>query len=254
MFHFMQPNPLNSANGEKMTGTFDIELSTAGVPIDALIASMCRSARRVRLADRAALYAQGEPANALFLILDGFVKTSRICEDGTEITIELLKYGDIAGAIPIRQLPSENEETARAIGDVVVQRVLGHELGDAMEVNPRLAVFVAEYLARSKRSAERRVFRAMTQSVDRRVIETLVELAGSFGTRCPHGFSLEIRLTQQDIADLVGASRPVASSILSGLRKRGLLDYTRDMICVNDSALSLFARSLDTGPKEVSSI
>jgi|GEM_PF-732636 len=237
-----------------MAGVFDIELSTAGVPIDALIASMCRSARRVRLADRAALYAQGEPANALFLILDGFVKTSRICEDGTEITIELLKYGDIAGAIPNRQQPSEHEETARAIGDVVVQRVLAHELRAAMEVNPRLAVFVAEYLARSKRSAERRLFRAMTQSVDRRVIETLVELAGSFGARCPHGFSLEIRLTQQDIADLVGASRPVVSSIVSGLRKRGLLDYTRDMICVNDSALSLFARSLDTGPKEVSSI
>jgi CRP/FNR family transcriptional regulator, cyclic AMP receptor protein len=68
------------------------------VPIE-LIASMCRSARRVRLADRAVLYAQGEPANALFLILDGFVKSSRICEDGTEITIELLKYGDIAGAL-----------------------------------------------------------------------------------------------------------------------------------------------------------
>jgi CRP-like cAMP-binding protein len=236
-----------------MAGGFDIKLSTAGVPIDALIASMCRSARGVRLADRADLYAQGEPAHRLFLILDGFVKTSRICEDGTEITIELLKYGDIAGAIPNRQQPSEHEETARAIGDVVVQRVLAHELRAAMEVNPRLAVFVAEYLARSKRSAERRVIRAMTQSVDRRVIETLVELAG-FGARCPHGFSLEIRLTQQDIADLVGASRPVVSSILSGLRKRGLLDYTRDMICVNDSALSLFARSLDTGPKGVSSI
>jgi CRP/FNR family transcriptional regulator, cyclic AMP receptor protein len=164
-----------------------------------------------------------------------------------------VKYGDITGAIPNRQLPSENEETARAIGDVVV-RVHAHELRAAMEVNPRLAVIVAEYLAKSKRSAEWRVFRAMTQSVDRRVIETLVELAGSVGARCPHGFSLEIRLTQQDIADLVGASRPVVSSILSGLRKRGLLNYTRDMICVNDNALSLFARSLGTSPKEVSSI
>jgi len=237
-----------------MAGVFDIELSTAGVPIDALIASMCRSARRVRFADGAALYAQGEPAHRLFLILDGFVKTSRICEDGTEITIELLKYGDIAGAIPSCQLPSEHEETARAIGDVVVQCVLARELRAAMEVNPRLAIFVAEYLARSKRSTERRALRAMTQSADRRVIETLVELAGSFGARCPHGFSLEIRLTQQDIADLVGASRPVVSSILSGLRKRGLLDYTRDMICVNDSALSLIARSLDAGPRGVSSI
>src|SRR3984893_5402762 len=212
--------------GYKMGGVFDIELSTTNEPIHALIASMCRSARRVRLADRTALYAQGEPANTLFLILDGFVKTSRICEDGREITIELLTYGDIAGAIPNRQQPSEHEETACAIGDVLAQRVLAHELRAAMEVDPSLAVFVAEYLARAKRSAERRLFRAMTQSVDRRVIETLVELAGSFGARCPHGFSLEIRLTQQDIADLVGASRPVASSILSGLRKRGLLNYT----------------------------
>jgi hypothetical protein len=111
-----------------------------------------------------------------------------------------VEIGDITGAIPDRQLPSENEETARAIGDVMVQRVHAHELRAAMEVNPRLVVFVAEYLAKSKRSAERRVFRAMTQSVDRRVIETLVELAGSLGARCPHGFSLEIRLTQQDIA------------------------------------------------------
>jgi CRP/FNR family cyclic AMP-dependent transcriptional regulator len=88
----------------------------------------------------------GEPAHTLFLILNGFVKTSRLCEDGTEITIELLKYGDIAGAIPNRQQPSEHEETARAIGNVVVQRVLAHELRAAMEVNSGLAVFVAEYL------------------------------------------------------------------------------------------------------------
>ena len=236
-----------------MAGVFDTEVSTAGVPISALIASMCRSAQRVTLADRTALYAQGEPANTLFLILDGFVKTSRICEEGTEITIELLKYGDIAGAShPPTAIGTRGNGVA--IGDVVVQRVLAHELRAAMEVSPRLAVFVAEYLARSKRSAEQRLLRAMSQSVDRRVIETLVELADSFGARCPHGFSLEIRLTQQDIADIVGASRPVVSSILSGLRKRGLLNYARDMICVNDSALSLLARSLDTGPKGVSSI
>jgi hypothetical protein len=62
---------LNSENGEKMAGVFDNERCTVCVPIDALIASMCRSARGVRLADRATLYAQGEPAHRLFLIMDG---------------------------------------------------------------------------------------------------------------------------------------------------------------------------------------
>jgi CRP/FNR family transcriptional regulator, cyclic AMP receptor protein len=123
-----------------------------------------------------------------------------------------------------------------------------------MEVNPPLAIFIAEQLAGSKRRFQRRLLRATTQSVEWRVIETLVELAGTFGAQCPHGFSLEIRLTQQDIADFVGASRQVVSSILSDLRKRGLLDYTRDMICINDSALSLLARPPDSAPKAVSSI
>jgi CRP/FNR family cyclic AMP-dependent transcriptional regulator len=222
--------------------------------ISVLIESSCRSASRVAVADKATLYAQGEPASALFLILDGFVKTSHICEDGTEITMELLKCGEIAGVFSVPQLPLEYEETARAIGDVVAQRVLANDLRTAMEVNPRLAIFIAERLAESKRWVQRRVLRAMTQSVERRMIETLVELAGAFGARCPHGFSLEIRFTQQDIADFVGASRQVVSSILSDLRRRGLLDYTRDMICINDSALSLLARPTDTSPKAVSSI
>ena len=139
------------------------------------------------------------------------------------------------------QLPLVYEETARAISDVVVQRVLATDLRAAMEVNSRLAIFVAEHLAGYRRWVQRRLLRAIAQSVEWRVIETLVELAGTFGAQCPHGFSLEIRLTQQDIADFVGASRQVVSSILSDLRRRGLLDYTRDMICINDSALWLLA-------------
>jgi CRP-like cAMP-binding protein len=54
-------------------------------PISLLVESLCGSASRVAVADKVTLYTQGEPANALFLILDGFVKTSHICEDGTEL-------------------------------------------------------------------------------------------------------------------------------------------------------------------------
>jgi CRP/FNR family transcriptional regulator, cyclic AMP receptor protein len=134
------------------------------------------------------------------------------------------------------------------------QRVPARDLRTATEVSPQLAIFVAEYLAASKRWVQRRLLRALTQPAEWRLIETLVELAGTFGARCPHGFSLEIRLTQQDIADFIGASRQVVSSILSNLRRRGLLDYTRDMICINDSALSLLARLPDSIPKAVSPI
>ena len=57
-------------------------------PISNLVELTCRSASRVTVANKATLYGQGEPASALFLILDGFVKTSHICEEGTEITMD----------------------------------------------------------------------------------------------------------------------------------------------------------------------
>src|SRR5580704_13359992 len=124
-----------------ITGAPDIESNIVNQkPISILVESTCRSASLVAAADKTTLYAQGEPANALFLILDGFVKTSHICEDGTEITMDLLKCGEIAGVFSNSQLPLEYEETARAIGDVVAERVLANDLRAAMEVDPRLAI------------------------------------------------------------------------------------------------------------------
>ena len=70
----------------------------------------------------------------------------------------------------------------------------------------------------------------------------LTELAKMFGIRCTHGHALEIHLTQQDLADLVGASRPVVSTIMNELRNRGKLDYTRDLICVKDVLFSNFGK------------
>ncbi len=210
--------------------------------IDGLVLSACKSARRIEIADKELLYMQGEPATAVFLVLDGFAKVSHVAEDGTEITTDLLTRTDIAGALPQSARSCHvHEEQAHAIGPLAARRVDSSELFLAMQTNAQLALLFAAYLARSKQAAQRRIVRAMTQPVSRRVAETLVELAHTFGARCPHGFSLEIKLTQQDIAGLIGASRSVVSTVLNELRGRGLLDYTRDMICVNDSALALFA-------------
>ena len=47
-----------------------------------------------------------------------------------------------------------------------------------------------------------------------------------------HGFGQHLRLTQQELADLVGASRPVVSTILNKLRAKGVLGYNREYVCV----------------------
>ena len=87
----------------------------------------------------------------------------------------------------------------------------------------------------------------MTLDVRGRVAVTLLDLVGQAGGHCSHGHEVDVPLTQQELAELIGASRPVVSVELNELRREGLLDYTRGHICVVDlDRLSTFAnRRLD---------
>lgn len=100
-----------------------------------------------------------------------------------------------------------------------------------------LAWYVIEDMYARKQRVERKLRTILTHSVETRVITALLELAEMFGIRCTHGYTLEIHLTQQEVADLVGASRSVVSTVLNDFRSRGMLDYTREQICINDAAL-----------------
>ena len=64
-----------------------------------------------------------------------------------------------------------------------------------------------------------------------RLAEIFRELSGGVATRCKHGFGPHLRLTQQELADLVGAARPVVSTILNKLRDQGVLAYSREAHC-----------------------
>ncbi len=100
-----------------------------------------------------------------------------------------------------------------------------------------LAWHILEGIYTRKQKVERKLRTVLTQPVEVRVIETLIELSEIFGIKCTHGYALEIHLTQQEVADLVGASRSVVSTALNDLRSRGMLDYTREQLCINDVTL-----------------
>lgn len=183
------------------------------------------------------LYHQGDRCSDLFWIKSGIVKLSHLTEQGSEITIDLLKRGDVIGCFQNHFPGQEVEETAQALVEVNYYRIAHSDFKAMMSHQAELAWYVIEDMYARKQRVERKLRAILTQSVEMRVIATLLELAEMFGIRCTHGYTLEIHLTQQEVADLVGASRSVVSTILNDFRNRGMLDYTRDQICINDAAL-----------------
>jgi CRP-like cAMP-binding protein len=184
----------------------------------------------VTIRHRGTIYRQGEPGQTVFCVLDGQVTLARVSYDGATLTTAALEAGDFFG--PALSGATEAEDTARAKGAVSVWRAPIDEFRRLLLHHPAVAWEFVSVLARRQHRLERKLESFAFKRAEARLAETFRELSGGFATRCEHGFGQHLRLTQQELADLVGASRPVVSTILNKLRDKGVLGYNREYVCV----------------------
>ena len=192
----------------------------------------CPTAATYSFRHGSAIYYQGKRCDDLFCILDGQIKLARVNREGRELTTALMTVGELFGPALGAQGARQTLETATAKGSVVVWRVAAEEFHQLLLNRPVLGLRMVEALARRQRQTQRRLECAVFKRAQARLAETLRELSGAFEPRCEHGFGTHIRITQQELADLVGATRPVVSTILNRLRKQGVLGYSREYLCV----------------------
>ncbi len=184
--------------------------------------------------DRAVVYGQGDRLASLFWLLKGIVKLSHITEGGIQLTTDVMGPGSVFGSTLEAHI---SEHTATSLGEIHVAKVTSEDLDSLVCESPEFTAFLCAELEAWQKRTERKLITLLTKKVETRLVETLRELALVFGAPCPHGYALEIPLTQQDIADLVYASRPVVTKAMNALRRQGVLDYRRELICVNHTAL-----------------
>jgi CRP-like cAMP-binding protein len=163
------------------------------------------------------------------------VKLSHVTEEGTQLTLDVIGRGGIFGSALASNM---SEHTATSLGEIHVAKITHEDLNTLVGKGPESAAFFCGQLEARQKRIERKLIAVLTDSLETRLVQTLRELALVFGTPCPHGYALEILLTQQDIADLVFASRPAITKAMNALRRRGVLDYRRELICVNHAVVS----------------
>ena len=201
----------------------------AGIPPEDLHRD-CPTARIVAIRHRGTIYQLGDPTRAIFCVPYGQVALARVNSDGTALTTAVLRAGECFG--PALSGAAEAEDTASAIGAVSIWQTPNDEFRRLLLHHPAVALECVSLLAQRQRRMERRLESFAFKRTDARLAETFRELSGGFAARCTHGFGEHLRLTQQELADLVGATRPVVSTILNRLRDKGVLAYTREYVCV----------------------
>jgi CRP/FNR family cyclic AMP-dependent transcriptional regulator len=213
----------------------------AGIPPDD-VRRDCPTARTMAIRHRGTIYREGEPARTVFCVLDGQVTISRVNPEGATLTTAAFGPGDFFG--PALSGAAQADDTARAKGVVTIWRAPIDEWRRLLLHHPAVAWEFVTLLALRQRKMERRLESFAFKRTEARLAETFRELSGGFATRCDHGFGQHLRLTQQELADLVGASRPVVSTILNKLRDKGVLGYNREYVCVR--AFEEIAKLIDS--------
>ena len=182
----------------------------------ALFASM----RPVRLARGHAIFHEGEPGDRLYVIGSGKVKLGRRSSDGRENLLSILGPAEMFGELSLFD-PGPRTATATAVADAVLYELSHAELLDWLTLYPGVAKHLLEALARRLRRTNEALADLVFSDVPGRVAKALLDLSTRFGEPVAEGLRVAHDLTQEELAQLVGASRETVNKALADFAARG---------------------------------
>jgi len=185
-------------------------------------AALRSSITEVRLGRGQTLFSEGDEGDRLYVMLSGKVKLTRKSADGRENLLAVLGPGEMLGELSLFD-PGPRTASAVAVTDAVLAG-LGHDdLRPFIMRQPEVAVHLLKALATRLRRTNDVVADLVFTDVPGRVAKALLDLAERFGKQSEDGLHVHHDLTQEELAQFVGASRETVNKALAEFALRGWL-------------------------------
>jgi len=169
---------------------------------------------------------EGEPSEALYFVVAGAVKVFRTSADGKEQIYRIIRPGDSFNDVPVLG-DGVNLASAEAMGTVVLNGIKKSDMEAVMRENPRVALNVIKVLSQRVEELVSLVEDLSFRHVTGRVAKMLLEYAGD-------GTGDRPRLTQQEMAAVIGTAREMVGRSLKTLEGEGVIRMERNRIVISD--------------------
>ena len=177
---------------------------------------------------------QGEIPRSAMVLQSGLVKVYGITTGGDQRTVTLLSAGDI---FPVECVFDKSRVSLyyyEAITDCSVLSLPKTEFTNALATDPVLKEQVFQSYMAHYTSATMHIYALEHSHAQEKLVYILQYLVARFGEKQPDGLTkIELRLSHQDIAEMVGLTRETTAVELHRLKDRGLIDYQRFSYFVN---------------------
>jgi len=190
---------------------------------------------------------QGDPSDHVHILISGWVRVSAVVEDGREVLYALRGPGDVLGDIAAVS-GSSRTASVRSLEPVTVVQLSGAQFLACLRARPEIAIAMIKSVVTRLRDAETARTDSAMLGVAQRVAAHLVRLVPDHGRPVEDGVMIDIPLSQQDIADQIGAALRTVARGLAVLRDRGIVETGRRQITIRRlSVLRALASSMPNG-------
>ena len=200
---------------------------------DAAAASLLANMVSVKIAKGTILFAEGDGGDQLYVIAEGKLKLGTSSGDGRETLLSILGPGEMFGELSLFD-PGPRTSTATAVTDAKLLSLGQEKLLPWLAENPKVSLQLLASLAQRLRRTNEAVGDLVFSDVPGRVAKALIDLGERFGKKTEEGLFVHHDLTQEELAQLVGASRETVNKALADFAGRNWLKLDGRAVLITD--------------------
>lgn len=197
------------------------------------------------------VYLPSDMSDSVLLLARGRVRIYHVTSEGKQAILSFVEPGEMFGELSLFN-PSQREEHAEAADKslvVLMPREVVHRL---MMRHPQISISLTRLYGLRLRRIERRLKSLLYRSSRERLIHLLLELAEKYGRQTDSGLLIDLRISHQDMASAIGATRETVTITLGELQQEGLIQIIRRRVYLQQ--VDRLSGSVDFGPLQMAAM
>ncbi|MGH7797596.1 MAG: Crp/Fnr family transcriptional regulator [Candidatus Binatia bacterium] len=184
------------------------------------------NSRAIKISRHANVYNSGDQDEMVYFIESGQIKLLMLSSEGKECLLAIHGGGDIFGELCLSGLGARLE-TATAMKATTVKQIPCGQFFDRLKRDSLFEGFV-RYLAVRIADQQQVIANLVTVDSEQRLGQTLLQLARTMGKKDPRSIRIELKITHEELSEMVGTTRPRVSLFMQRFHHLGLIETNED--------------------------
>jgi CRP-like cAMP-binding protein len=198
---------------------------------------LARLAERIQLREvkrREVVYLPGDPGGHVFVVSGGRIKISKVTRDGKALTLSYCGPSELFGETCLIE-GGPREEMAEAMENSMVTEIERIDFERLLQAHATLGYQMTRILAARRRELENKLETLVFRDVTSKLAELLLNLAEEYGVEDSRGTLVALKITHQELANLIGSTRETVSLTLSTFKKKKLICTEGRKVIISDA-------------------